>query len=68
MTQPHLVREQTVTQEESPIRLRFVPVPFEVFPKTLSRSDFCSQTAQHGGAPLAQALRNGMPRATSRSP
>lgn len=39
-TQPYLVREQNVTQEESPIRLRFVPVPFEVFPKTLGRERF----------------------------
>ena len=40
MTQPHLVREQTVTQGESPIRFRFVPVPFEIFPKTLGRERF----------------------------
>lgn len=40
LTQPHLVREQTVTQGESPIRLRFVPVPFEIFPKTLGRERF----------------------------
>jgi hypothetical protein len=28
-TQPHLVREQIRTREESPIRSRFVPLPFE---------------------------------------